>query len=66
MNGPQQIRESCGIQPTNEWMERKRREWNEHITNIDAERLVKISWDNIPAGRRSPGHPKDNMGQLHY
>ena len=25
---------------------------------MDAERLVKISRDNIPAGRKSPGCPK--------
>ena len=28
--------------------------WDEHVTRMDAERLVKISRDNIPAGRRSP------------
>ena len=41
----QQIRESCGTQPINEWEEirRRRREWDEHVTNMDAERLVKIS-----------------------
>ena len=50
----QQIRESCGIQPINELVERRRREWNEHVTTMNAERLVKISKDNIPAGRRSP------------
>ena len=34
----QQIRESCGIQPVNEWVERRsRREWNEHVTRMDAE-----------------------------
>jgi hypothetical protein len=46
----QQIRESCGIQPINEWME-SRREWDEHVTKMDAERLAKISRDNIPAER---------------
>ena len=45
---------SCGIQPINEWVER-RREWDEHVTRTDAERLVKISRDNI---RRSPGRPE--------
>ena len=55
----QQIRESCCIQCINEWVER-RREWDEHVTRMDAERLVKISRDNIPAGRRSPGSPKKN------
>jgi hypothetical protein len=44
----QQIRESCGIQPVNEWAERRRREWDEHVTRMDAERLVKISRENIP------------------
>ena len=32
-------------------------EWDEHVTRKDAERLVKISRDYIPAGR-SPGCPK--------
>ena len=50
-----QFRESCGIQPVNEWMERRMRERDEHVTRMDAERLVKISRDNVPAGRRSPG-----------
>ena len=31
----QQIRESCGIQPINEWVER-RREWNQHVIRMDA------------------------------
>ena len=38
----QEIRESCGIQPINEWVERRRRrrrrEWDEHVTRIDAEK----------------------------
>ena len=36
----QQIRESCSIRPINEPVER-RREWEEHVTRMDAERLVK-------------------------
>ena len=60
----QQIRESCGIQPINEWVERKRREWDEHVIRIDAERLVKISRDNIPAGKSSPRCPKRRWSDL--
>ena len=62
----QQIRESCGIQPINEWVERRRirRKWAEHVTRMYAERLVKISRDNIPAGRRSPGCPKIRWSYL--
>jgi hypothetical protein len=41
------------------WKEEERRkEWNENVTRMDTERLVKISRDNIPAGRRSPRRPK--------
>ena len=48
----QQIRESFSVQRINEWVEkrrRRRREWDEHITRMEAERLVKISRDNKPA-----------------
>ena len=41
------------IQPIKEWMEKRRREWDEHVTRMDAER------DNIPAGR-CPGRPLKN------
>jgi hypothetical protein len=36
----------------------KLKEEEEHGTNMDTDRLVKISWGNIQAGRRSPGRPK--------
>ena len=36
----QQIRESCDIQPINEWVERRRGEWNEQVTRMDADILV--------------------------
>ena len=60
----QQIRESCGIQPINEWVERRRREWDGHVTRMDAEKLGKISRDNIPAERRSPGRLKRRWSDL--
>ena len=53
-----QFREFCCILSINEWAERRRREWDEHVTGMGAQRLVNISRDNIPAGRRSPGRPK--------
>ena len=45
----QQIRESCGIQPSNQWMESRRRQWDEYVTRMNAERLVKISRDTFTA-----------------
>ena len=41
----QQIRDSYDIQAINEWLERKRREWDEHVTRIDAERLSDLITD---------------------
>jgi hypothetical protein len=43
---------------------RRRREWDEHITRLDAEKLIIISRDNIPTGRSSPGRPKRRMSDL--
>ena len=59
----QQIRESCGLRPINQWVER-RREWDQNVTRMDTERLVKISKDNIPIGRRSQGRPKRRWSDL--
>ena len=42
-------------------MERRRREWDGHVTRMDSEKLVKISRENIPSGRRSPGGPKRSL-----
>ena len=58
----QQIKESCDIEPINEWVE-SRREWDEHLIRMNAERLVKISRNNIPAGR-SPGCQKRRWNDL--
>jgi hypothetical protein len=59
----QHIRESCGIQPINKRVGRRRREWDQHVTRMGAERLVKISRNNIPTGR-SPGRPKRRWSDL--
>ena len=59
----QQIRESSGIQPINEWVE-KRSEWDQRVKIRDAERLVKISRENVPVGRKSPGRPKRRWSNL--
>ena len=59
----QQMRESCDFQPINEWVERRRREWDQHVARMDAEILVKILKDNIPVGR-SPGRPKMRWSDL--
>ena len=60
----QQIRESFSIQPINESVEIRRRDWDEHVTRMDDERLVKISRDNIPSGRRFPRRQKRKWSDL--
>ena len=42
------MRESCGFQPINEWVDRRTREWDQDVTGMDVERLVQMSRDNIP------------------
>ena len=31
----QHTRDSYSIRPTNEWVERRKREWDEHVTRMD-------------------------------
>ena len=47
-----------GIQCINEWVERRRRESSELPTGMNAERFVKVSRVNIPAGTRYPGRKR--------
>ena len=42
-------------------MEFKQREWDKHVTRMDAEGLIKTSRNNILAGRGSPGSPKRTL-----
>ena len=57
------IRESCGIQPINEWVEMRRREWDEDVRRMD-KRLFKISREIIPARRRYPERPARRLSNL--
>jgi hypothetical protein len=52
------IRERCGIQPIGEWLNKKREEWNNHISGITADRIVSVVSDNSPKGKRRPGRPR--------
>ena len=42
----------------------KEKRMDEHVTRMDIERLINISRDNIPTGRRSPGRPKRRWRDL--
>ena len=47
-----------------EW-KRRRSEWDQHVTRIDADRVVKISRDNVSVGRRSPDILKERLVKYH-
>jgi hypothetical protein len=52
------IRQTCNIQDIADWITRRRHEWNEHITRMNPQRIVRQARDNHPRTRRSVGRPK--------
>ena len=52
------IRQQLEIEKIGEWVERRRNEWNAHISRMATDRLVRTARDNIPDGKRSPGRPR--------
>ncbi|XP_045473979.1 uncharacterized protein LOC123680232 [Harmonia axyridis] len=52
------IRRTCGVENINEWVLGRKREWNDHISRMDEERMVRIARDRSPLGRRSLGRPR--------
>ena len=53
-----EIRETCGIQHVDEWVCRRRKEWNDHVERMGPDSLVRKARDGLPKGRRSPGRHK--------
>jgi hypothetical protein len=54
----QDIRQQCEIQPIGEWILKRREEWDNHVSRMTEDRIVRVARDNIPKGRSSPGRPK--------
>jgi hypothetical protein len=52
------IRQTCNIQNIAKWITRRRHEWNEHITRMSPQRIVRQVRENHPRTRRSVGRPK--------
>jgi predicted GTPase len=52
------IRQTCNIQNIADWITRRSHEWNEHITRMNLQRIVRQARDNHPRTRRSVGRPK--------
>ncbi|KAJ4440338.1 hypothetical protein ANN_08477 [Periplaneta americana] len=54
-----EIRMQLNIQPIGDWVNRRRKEWNHHVSRMAPDRIVRIARDNLPAdGKRAPGRPK--------
>ncbi|KYQ46837.1 hypothetical protein ALC60_14128, partial [Trachymyrmex zeteki] len=51
------IRQQCNIQDIVRWGRERRRNWNQHISRMNRDRLVKIARDGKPKGSRLPGRP---------
>lgn len=52
------IRRACHIENVNEWVLGRKTEWNDHITRMAEDRLVRVARDKSPSGRRSIGRPR--------
>lgn len=53
------IRRQLNIQAIGDWVDRRRSEWNDHVSRMTSDRIARIARDNLPAdGKRSPGRPK--------
>ena len=54
------MRERCKVENINNWVLNRKVEWNEHINRMDDRRIVKITRDKSPLGRRN-GTPLKTM-----
>lgn len=53
----QNIREQCQTQDIVRWGRERRRQWNQHISRMGNERIVKAAREGKPEGSRPPGRP---------
>jgi hypothetical protein len=45
---------------------RRRKEWNNHILRMTEDRIVRVVRDNSPKGKRRPGRPRKRWSDLLY
>jgi len=46
------------ILSVNKWIRRRKEGWEAHINHKDPKKIVTISWNRSPEGRRSTEHPR--------
>lgn len=52
------IRQTCQIDIISDWVRERRKKWNDHIDRMEEDRLVKVTRDRRPEGRRRVGRPR--------
>jgi hypothetical protein len=52
------IRETVGIQPTQEYVERSQLRWCGHVNRMDDKRIVKRVYEERETGKRPRGRPR--------
>lgn len=64
------IKSECNVENINEWVYKRKQEWNRHTDRMNVRRIVRIARDKFPAGRRSVGWPRrrwsDNMEEFSF
>ncbi|KAF2885266.1 hypothetical protein ILUMI_20889 [Ignelater luminosus] len=51
------IIEQLQVQPINEWTKTRRKEWNNHISRMEKDRIARIARDKLLVQKRSIGRP---------
>lgn len=57
-HGSSHINQQCEIQLRGEWVTKRIRECNKHISRMKPDRIVRILRENFPKGRRGPGRSR--------
>lgn len=52
------IRSACNVDNINKWIHGRKQDWNDHISRMTDNRIVKIVRDKSPVGKRSVGRPR--------
>ncbi|KAI4500112.1 hypothetical protein M0802_004982 [Mischocyttarus mexicanus] len=59
------IRQRCNVENINKWIKTRKKDWNEHVDQMNSNRFANICQNNKPYSRRPIGRPlkrwKDNI-----
>jgi hypothetical protein len=61
----QDARRQCNVQEIGEWITRRRNKWNQHVSRMAPERIVRDVRDKSSTSRRSLGRPHKRWSYSH-